>query len=65
MKSKFEHKIRHETQGSMDRNTYNHKSVEKHLLKPSQVPKIKPTSEFAIHSHYDEKEQTNSYTFKD
>lgn len=63
MKSLFENKKKMETHGSIDRN-YPNKSVEKHTLKPSQVPKFKQTSEFQVNAN-DSKEHSNSYTFKD
>ena len=63
MKSLFENKNKLDTHGSIDRNCPN-KSVEKHTLKPSQVPKFKQTSEFQVNAN-DSKEQSNSYTFKD
>lgn len=63
MKSVFENKKRVDTHGSIERNCLN-KSVEKHNLRPCQMPKFKQTSEFVINNTCDFKDN-HSATFKD
>lgn len=64
MKSVFENKKRLDTHGSIERNCPN-RSVEKHTLKPCQIPKFKQTSEFVINATCEFKDQNNSCSFKD
>jgi hypothetical protein len=62
MKCVFENKKRLDTHGSIERNCPS-KSIEKHNLKPCQMPKFKQTSEFVINATCDLRD--NSCPFKD